>query len=221
MNRLKRVTSDIKEFSIFITPFALTSILSLGVHPVVTFFMGQSLHPLESLAALPVINALIFIFRSLGLSYQEVGIALLGEKFENYIKLRNFAIALGIATTGGLVLIAFTPLSHVWYYHISGLSLELAQFAIIPTMIGALLPSLNVLINFQRAILVSSRFTHPLTWGTAIEVTGIVLVLIFTVKIFPITGAIAASLAYVLGRIAANIYLTPPFIKARKRMSAV
>ena len=221
MNRLKRSDLGYKRIFNFYYPLALTSILSLGVHPVVTFFMGQSLHPLESLASLPVINALIFIFRSLGLSYQEVGIALLGEKFENYIKLRNFAIALGIATTGGLVLIAFTPLSHVWYYHISGLSLELAQFAVIPTMIGAMLPSLNVLINFQRAILVTSRFTQPLTWGTAIEVAGIILVLILTVKIFPITGAIAAALAYVLGRIAANIYLTPPFIKARKRMSAM
>ena len=55
----------------FYYPLALTSILSLGVHPLVTFFMGQSRMPIESLAALPVINSLVFIFRSMGLSFQE------------------------------------------------------------------------------------------------------------------------------------------------------
>jgi hypothetical protein len=35
---------------------------------------------LESPAVLPVVNALVFTFRSPGLSFQEVGVALLGEK---------------------------------------------------------------------------------------------------------------------------------------------
>ena len=78
----------------FYYPLALTSMLSLGVHPMVTFFIGQAPMALESLAVLPVINSLVFIFRSLGLSYQEVGIALLNNNAARYIKLRNFAIGL-------------------------------------------------------------------------------------------------------------------------------
>jgi len=47
----------------FYYPLALTSILSLGVHPLVTFMLGQSRMAIESLAVLPVINALVFIFQ--------------------------------------------------------------------------------------------------------------------------------------------------------------
>jgi hypothetical protein len=64
--------------------------LTLGVHPVVTFFIGKSRFAIESLAVLPVVNSLVFIFRGLGLSYQEVGVALLGERYEEYTPLRNF-----------------------------------------------------------------------------------------------------------------------------------
>ncbi len=64
----------------FYYPLALTTLLSLGLQPVVTFFMGHSVASLESLAVLPVVLALVFIFRSLGLAYQEVGIALIGDR---------------------------------------------------------------------------------------------------------------------------------------------
>jgi hypothetical protein len=40
----------------FYYPLALTSILSLGVHPFVTFFLGRSYMAVESLAVLPVVN---------------------------------------------------------------------------------------------------------------------------------------------------------------------
>ncbi|MBN2633437.1 MAG: hypothetical protein JXR66_07780, partial [Bacteroidales bacterium] len=68
----------------FYFPLALTSILSLGVHPFVTFFLGRSYMAVESLAVLPVVASLVFVFRSMGLSYQEVSIALIGERKQNY-----------------------------------------------------------------------------------------------------------------------------------------
>ena len=40
----------------FYYPLALTTLLSLGIHPVVTFFVGNSRMALESLAVLPVIG---------------------------------------------------------------------------------------------------------------------------------------------------------------------
>ena len=40
----------------FYYPLALTSILSIGVHPFVTFFLGRSYMPVESLAVLPVVG---------------------------------------------------------------------------------------------------------------------------------------------------------------------
>ena len=65
----KTTRKDLSYISIarFYNPLALTSILSLGVHPIVTFFVGRSKLALESLAMLPVINSLVFIFRGIGL----------------------------------------------------------------------------------------------------------------------------------------------------------
>lgn len=51
----------LRSVSKFYYPLALTSILSIGVHPFVTFFLGRSNMALESLAVLPVVNSLVFI----------------------------------------------------------------------------------------------------------------------------------------------------------------
>ncbi|MEN8194842.1 MAG: hypothetical protein ABFS12_18620, partial [Bacteroidota bacterium] len=98
--KLKEILTDeneltYKEILIFYYPLALTSMLSLGIHPVVTFLLGQSRMAIESLAVLPVINALVFVFRSVGLSYHEVFVALLGKDGEGYKPLRNFGFFAG------------------------------------------------------------------------------------------------------------------------------
>ncbi len=200
----------------FYYPLAITSILSLSVHPVVTFFLGQSRMALESLAVLPVVNSLIFIFRSIGLSYQEVAIALMGDRMEGYRRVRNFALWLGAALLGILSVLAFTPLSYFWYHTVSGLPTDLTQFAIIPTRIMTLMPVLTLLLSFQRAVLVNRKFTHPITFASIIEIGGITLILFVAIKYLYVVGVIAATAAYVLGRLGANLYLMKPVYAARR-----
>lgn len=194
----------------FYYPLALTSILALGVYPLVTFFMGQSRMSLESLAVFPVVSSLVFIFRSMGVSFQEVVIALLGETNQNFKRLRNFASILGSTVVGLLALIAFTPLSSFWFQKVSGLPEALAQFSLTPTKILILIPGLTVLISFQRALLVSNRRTTPITIATALEVTSVFGVLFFTIHIFSLVGAVAAATALISGRILSNTYLSFP-----------
>jgi O-antigen/teichoic acid export membrane protein len=200
----------------FYYPLALTSILGLGVQPVVTFFMGQSRMAIESLAVLPVVTSFVFIFRALGLSFQEVVIALMGDDKKNFTLLRNFALSLGAILTIVLAVIAFTPLSDIWFRVISGLSDNLAGFARLPLIIMAILPLLTVLISLQRAALISKQTTQPITIGTAIEFITIVIVLFISIKFIGWVGAVAATSSFVIGRLAANFYLTPPVIKATK-----
>ncbi len=194
----------------FYYPLALTSVIGLAVHPMLAFSMGHSRMPIESLAVLPVVNALVFLFRSVGLSFQEVGIALLGENNEHFKKLRNFALFLGIGAVSALSLITFTPLSHIWFHKISGLSLELTQFARVPAQIMSILPGLTLLISFQRALLVKNDRTTPITIASSIEVTAIVVVLLITVAGLNLIGAVAAATAMVIGRLCANTYLFIP-----------
>jgi O-antigen/teichoic acid export membrane protein len=197
----------------FYYPLALTSILGLGVHPMVTFFLGKSFMAIESLAVMPVVSSLVFIFRSLGLSYQEACIALFGDRNEGLKMLRNFAVLLGIGISGGLMLVAFTQISFLWFKGVSGLSLQLTQFSILPTRILVLLPALTVLLSFQRSFLVINKKTRPITLATSIEVFGILILLFFTIKIFGMIGAIAAAISLVSGRFFANCYLFVPISK--------
>ncbi len=191
----------------FYYPLAITSILALGVHPIVTFFLSNSRLPVESLAVLPVVNSLVFIFRSMGLSYQEVGIALIGKSFENLKKLKQFAFILGVSSSLTLAVIAFSPLSKLWFHNVSGLSELLTSIAITPTKIMVLFPALSVLISWQRSMLVSSKNTKPITMASILEISGIVLGLFITIKYFNLIGVTAAAISFLTGRTFANLYL--------------
>ncbi len=198
----------------FYYPLALTSILALGIHPLVTFFVGQSRFAIESLAVLPVINALVFIFRSLGLSYQEAAISLIGKNWEGYKQVRNFAFVLAGVVVTSVGIISFTPLAVIWFTDVSGLSPELTRFARLPLMIMCIMPGLSVILSLQRSILVAARKTAPITWSTALEVIGIIIVLTLAVGYLDLTGAVSATLAIVIGRLGANSYLVPPCMAA-------
>lgn len=205
---------DQKHIIGFYLPLALTSLLTLGVQPFVTFFIGQSRLAIESLAVMPVVTSFVFIFRGLGLSFQEVVVALLGDKKEGYIPLKKFAVNLAAILAGLLIIIAFTPLADIWFINVSGLSGILADLAAEPLMIMSFFPALTVFICFQRGALVSIKNTKPITYGTAIEFITIIVVLFVSIKYFSAIGAIAATVSFVIGRIAANIYLIPPFLRS-------
>ncbi|MDZ7739446.1 MAG: MATE family efflux transporter [Bacteroidales bacterium] len=205
----------------FYTPLALTSLLSLGVHPFVTFFLGRSQMPIESLAVLPVVNSLVFIFRSVGLSYQEVNIALIGDRKQNYGKLRNFAVILGSGVTVLLGIIAFTPLAVIWFRDVSGLTADLADLAYFPLKLLLILPALSVLLSFQRSILVAANNTRPISIATAVELVVILLVLLVCVGYLNMVGVIAASLAYIIGKSASNIYLVPRLGRTVRRWKSM
>lgn len=205
-----------RSISKFYYPLALTSMLSLGVHPFVTFFMGRSHMALESLAVLPVVNSLVFIFRSVGLSFQEVNIALIGERRENYRTLGNFAMYLGIIVTVLISVLAFTPLADFWFIRVSGLSAELAELSYLPLKILIFLPALTVLLNFQRSTLIVNGTNGPISVATAIELAAIIIMLLVFVIVLNLPGVVAAAMAYMVGRSLSNIYLIPKQVYAVK-----
>jgi hypothetical protein len=204
----------------FYTPLAASSMLSLGIRPLVTFFMGRSLFAIESLAVFPVIYGLVAMFFTFGCSLQEACIALIGQQFENFKRLKNFTLALGLVATGGLFLIAFTPLATGWFQDISGLSTELTSFSISPTRIIAIIPLLHVLVCFLQSSLIAGRFTRPVIKSTAIEVTAIVVFLFIGIHYFDMIGITAAVLALMVGRFFSGTYLMVPLNKALQTKSS-
>jgi O-antigen/teichoic acid export membrane protein len=193
----------------FYYPLALTSVISLTVQPMLTFFMGRAPAPIESLAVFPVVNALSFLFRALGLSFQEAAIALLGRRNEHYPEIRRFTTGLAIAATAAYALIVFTPLADVWFITISGLPTDLAAFAIAPTRILIAIPALSVLLSLQRGVLVQERRTRPITVSTIIEIAGVAITFTLLGWYFELVGVTAATIAFTVGRVAGVGYLVP------------
>ena len=201
----------------FYLPLAWTSVVGLAAHPMVTFFMGHAARSLESLAVLPVINALTFIFRALGLAYQEVVIAMLGRSSSNRRVLNRFAASLGLATSMGLAIIVATPLSKLWFQTLSGLDAELYHFALLPARILIPLPALSVLLSLQRGVLMHSRNTRPITWATVAEIASIASILTLLVVQMEMVGAVAAAAAFLGGRLMGNLVLMPSFRRSAKK----
>lgn len=202
-------TVTYRAIATFYLPLALTSLIGLAIQPLLTFFMGRSISPVESLAVYPVVHSLSFFFRSVGFAYQDAAIALIGERFEHYRELRRFCFTLGAVATAGLALVAFTPLFQLWFTVLSGLTPELTSFALIPARIIVPLPFLSVLLSFQRAILVEGRRTQHITWASVIEVTTVAVLFLTLGFGFEVVGATAAFTAFLGGRLLSTVYLVP------------
>jgi len=204
------VMTSYLDLSRFYLPLAMTPLIGLSVHPMVTFFLGHSARALESLAIMPVLYALTFLFRAIGLSFPEVAIATLRDGQQNRTVVKRFALYLALALGGGLSLIAFTPLNVIWFATLSGLSSELVRLAIPPLQIMAFFPALTVAIGYQRALLIDAGVTLPVTLATAIEALGIFSILTGLVLYSALPGITSAALAYLFGRMLALVYLWWP-----------
>ncbi len=197
----------------FYYPLALTSLIGLAMQPMLTFFMGRAPSPIESLAVFPVVHALSFIFRAMGLSYQEVAIALMGRRFEHVRELGRFAWYLGIVSSAGLAVIALTPVAIFWFETASGLSPDLAGIAILPTIILVPIPLMSVILSYQRGILVNAHVTRPITWATVIEVAVVAVGFPILAWGIGIVGVTAAVIAFVAGRLIGNLFLIRPCVR--------
>jgi hypothetical protein len=196
-----------RDINRFYVPLALTSLLAIAVNPFVTFFIGRSRSPIESLAVLPVVMGLVFIFRSGAIAYQEVAVALARGDRRREAPIAR--VALGLAGASALALggVLFTPLGPAWFTRVAGLSPQLAAFALWPARLLALVPALDYLLGLQRARLVLARRTRVITAATAVEAASIGVVLAAGIGPLGLVGATAAGAAILAGRLGGNLYL--------------
>ncbi len=204
---LDAVVLGYREIGAYYYPLALTSLLGLGVHPMLTFFMGRATSPVESLAVFPVVQSLLFLFRSIGLSFQDAAIALLGRGGERYREISGFAGRLGLILTALFVGLVFTPLADLWFGTVSGLSDELTSFALPAARVAAPLPFLGVWLSLQRGVFMKNRRTRPITGATLAEVVTIAAGFIAFGWGLGLVGVTAAFAAFTLGKCASNAFL--------------
>lgn len=183
----------------FYAPLALTSFLSFFINPLTTFFLARGRLPLESLAVLPVIVGLAFVFRTAGIAMQEVVIALVGDAGENRRVLSRFSLRVGAASAAALAAVVFTPLAPFWYRTVSGLEPDLAAFALLPGALLVLLPFLESVLACQRGVFVKAHRTAPISVAVAAQLA--VTAAVFTLMIMGLktVGASAIGPALTAG----------------------
>ena len=169
--------------------------------------MGRSRQPIESLAVLPVVQSLVFLFRSGGVAFQEVGVALLGRGGEHRAEISRAMRILASGATVALAVVLFTPLAEVWFHRVSGLPPGLAAFALAPARLLVLLPAMEYWLSYQRSRFILNGQTRAITVATAIEVAGIALVLFVCIGWLGMIGVVAGSVAQISGRLSSNLFL--------------
>ncbi|OGO12319.1 MAG: hypothetical protein A2Y53_08370 [Chloroflexi bacterium RBG_16_47_49] len=152
----------LRSFIAFYLPLVMTSLISLLVQPIGSAALSRMPRPIESLATWSVVSGLVFMFRSFGIAYNEVVVALLDE-LQSAKKLRKFAADLILITTGLWLLIMATPFSSFWFQTISALPNELAVLASYGIWLTLPLPALSVLQSWYQGAILHSHQTKGIT----------------------------------------------------------
>ncbi len=189
-------------------PLILTTAIGLLLQPIVTFFAGRGLMVLESLAVLPLINSTAFFFRAIGLSFQEVVLALHHNSAERLEQLRRFAVFLGGFNTLIFLVLSLTPLSVFWFSDVAGLSDELLHFIRFPFALLFLLPALSVWLSWSRGLAMIEHRTVRITWAFLVEMVCVIATMAAFVTFQWANGAVAGSVALSLGRVLSIVVMT-------------
>lgn len=177
----------------FYVPLVLTALITMVGGPIFSFGLSHAALPLESLAVWPVITSLLFIGRSGGMAYQEVGVALLHHERSRPV-LQRFAWVLAAISTAVFALVALTPGAAWWYRSVSGLAPSLVDLTLLPTLLAVPVPGLTVIISWLRAVLVHARRTGPVSAAVALNMVTLLVLMAVLPAALPLPGAVQAAI---------------------------
>lgn len=177
----------LSNFLRFYIPLVLTSLLNLMVLPLGSAALSRMPNALSSLAVWPVLSGLTFMFRSVGVAYNEVVVALLEEPRSTH-RLRRFSIYLTTATTSLILIMALTPLSLLWFNIISGLEANLADMASIGLMLAIPTAGFAVMQSWFQGLILHGGRTRGITEAVVLFLASIAVMLWIGVTMGQVTG---------------------------------
>lgn len=180
----------------FYVPLASTSVIFLASRPLLTLGMSQAAFPLESLASWPVVHGLIIVFVSVGFSYQEVVIALLGASRENAEPVGRFAWSAGAITSGlfgGLALFG----GAYWVVRVLfGLEEALLPFTTEALLVVIPVPFFMTLKSWYRGVLINAGRTSVLASAVALNAAVILILVLVLPRYTSLYGTTIAAIAW-------------------------
>jgi hypothetical protein len=195
-----------RAFFHFYVPLALTSLLTLLWQPLGSAAMARMPRPVETLAALPALNGLMFFLRSSGMALNEVVVALLDRRGSTR-PIHRFAMLLMSASLLINLLLALTPFSRFWFQQVSALRPELVELAVGAFILGIPISALTVLQSLYQGTILHGRVTRGIPESLAAFLLVFLLGLGAGVISGQITGLYAGIGALTLANIAQTLWV--------------
>ncbi|MCJ7717103.1 MAG: hypothetical protein MUO54_11380 [Anaerolineales bacterium] len=203
------------DFLQYYIPLALTSLITLLSQPLISSALSRMPRALDSLAIWPVLSGLLFIFRSVGVAYNEVVVTLI-NKPNSYDNLRKYALILASSTTGLLMLITFTPLSTVWFKYISALPDSLISLANTALWFSLLIPGANAFQSWYQGLILHSGKTRGIPEAVAIFLAVTIATYIIGIYWINLPGIYIGAMGFSLGMFCQTLWLKFRSQKATK-----
>ncbi|MBK8974360.1 MAG: hypothetical protein IPM29_00380 [Planctomycetes bacterium] len=205
-----------RAFLRFYLPLSCTPLISIALQPIGAAAMSRLPQRLESMAAWPVVYGLVFVFRSLGLAYNEVVVAM-SARPDAERALGVFAQRLAIAATAALAVFAVPAIGYAWYRGVAGLDPELARFATVAVAIALPMPFYSVLQNLYQGRLVHARRTAPITRAVVVYALISAALLLTAVMLTAVGRVDVAGIRVVLGAFLVAGTLQTLYLRAAAR----
>ncbi|MGH7727115.1 MAG: hypothetical protein ACREOU_16975 [Candidatus Eiseniibacteriota bacterium] len=195
-----------KRFLRFYTPLLVTPFLLFFAMPLASAAMSRMPRALDSLAAWPVVNGLVFTLRSVAFGLNEVAVSVV-ERPRSLAALTRFTGLLAVALTAVLLALVATPLSGVWLGTVSALPAELVPLAATGLALAFLLPALTAYQSLYQGVVVYSHRTSAVTESMVVFLLVCALVLGIGIQAQGPPGLHVALVAFVLGTLAQVVWL--------------
>jgi hypothetical protein len=206
-----------REFLNYYIPLAMTSFVTMLWSPICSMALSRLPDPLESLAIWPVLSGTIFLFRSFGIAFNEVVVALMDKKGMS-IHLRQFAILLIVAMTGILALICFTPAATYLFVDITALQSDFGVLAVNAFRMSLIIPCLATLQSWYQGAILFGKKTRGIPEANALSIVAGILVFVAGFFLKDFVGLYVGMLAYVATNLIQTIWL---WVRSRSVMAQV
>ncbi|MFT7484598.1 MAG: hypothetical protein ACI9F9_000438 [Candidatus Paceibacteria bacterium] len=190
----------------FYAPLAMTPLITLILPLVGSAAMSRMPNPMLSLAAWPAVHGLVFLFRGVGMSYNEVVVALIHEPGSIPV-LRQFTWRVAAGTMALLALVVLTPLSSLWFTQVMHLSPEVARVTRLATGFALLMPAYQVAQSWYQGVLVASGKTRAIPEAVALYSCLAGVICLAGVRYTTVTGIYYTVLAFTCGGIVQTVWL--------------
>lgn len=204
-------------FSRFYVPLALTPIISLVAQPLASAGVTRMPDALHSLATVPVVVGLLFMFQATGLALTEVVVAGLGSQ-RGARSLWRFTVMLSLGMGVLVCVMVFTPLSQLWFGAVSGLAPELVELARGALLVGIPIPIMRAMQSWYSGVLVHAHNTRAISEAVAVFLGAAALVIVVGVVTQRFAGIHVAIAAYSVGRTGQTLWL---WWRSREQVAAL